>query len=91
MEDKGLQGLLDYNIYLTRGWDQNQVWIIYLFSIHAKLAEKSTCSPLFPVLFAVMMALRSTETHNITLKNLTPFGPDPEHPRVPIRFLTASL
>eukprot|EP00112_Aurelia_sp_Birch-Aquarium-sp1_P009789 Seg2125.5 transcript_id=Seg2125.5/GoldUCD/mRNA.D3Y31 product="Cytochrome b-245 heavy chain" protein_id=Seg2125.5/GoldUCD/D3Y31 len=24
MEEKGMQGLLDYNIYLTRGWDQNQ-------------------------------------------------------------------
>ena len=30
---------------------------------------------LFPVLFDLMMALQSSETHSITLKNLTLFRP----------------
>ena len=34
--------------------------------------------PCFPVLFDLMMSLRSTETHNITLKNLTLFRPSPQ-------------
>ena len=34
-----------------------------------------TVSFLFPVLFDLMMALQSTETHNITLKNLALFRP----------------
>ena len=34
-----------------------------------------TRSLLFPVLFDSMMALQSTETHNVTLKNLALFGP----------------
>ena len=34
-----------------------------------------TMSLCFPVLFDLMMALRSTEAHNITLKNLALFRP----------------
>ena len=31
----------------------------------------------------LMMAFRSTETHNVTLNNVTLFGPNSELPRVP--------
>ena len=34
-----------------------------------------TISPVSPVLFDLMMALQSIETHNITLKNLALFRP----------------
>ena len=44
-----------------------------------------TWSPLCPVFFGLMMVPQSTETDNITLNNLTLFGPNSVFPKVPIR------